>query len=111
VLAILAGATITFLVSHDTDQAALTRAPIARQAEIQRCITGQLDTVPPDLPPQQRAEVCEQHVGVPMADRRFHYQNLPAILVGMSPFAIGLAWLLGRRGWVPSGRPTPSPPC
>jgi ABC-type transport system involved in multi-copper enzyme maturation permease subunit len=95
VLAILAGAAIAFLVSRDMDQAALAQAEATRQAQVQRCLTGQLDEVPSDLPPQQRAEFCEQHVSLPIQDRRFHYENLPDILAGMSWFAILLGWLLG----------------
>lgn len=95
VLAILAGAAIAFLISRDMDQAALAQAEMARQAQVQRCITGQLDEVPSDLPPQQRAEFCEQHISSPIADRRFHYESLPSILEGMSWFAILLGWLLG----------------
>lgn len=95
VLAILAGATIAFLVARDLDQAALAQAQAARQAQVQRCIVGQVDGVPSDLPPQQRADFCEQHVGAPVQDRRFHYENLSDVLVGMSAFAISLGWLLG----------------
>jgi len=95
VLAILAGATIAFLVSRDMDQASLAQAEAARQAQVQQCITGQLDGVPSDLPPQQRAEFCEQHISLPIQDRRFHYENLPDILEGMSWFAVLLGWLLG----------------
>jgi ABC-type transport system involved in multi-copper enzyme maturation permease subunit len=95
VLAILAAATIAFLVSRDLDQAAMAQAQAARHAEVQRCIAGQLAGVPSDIPAQQRADFCEQHIGLPMADRRFHYQTLPGILVGLSPFAISLGWLLG----------------
>jgi ABC-type transport system involved in multi-copper enzyme maturation permease subunit len=95
VLAVLAGAAIAFLVSRDMDQAALAQAEVARQAQVQQCITGQLDAVPSDLPPQQRAEVCNQHISSPVQDRRFHYENLPGILEGMSWFAILLGWLLG----------------
>ena len=51
VLAILAGAAVAFLISRDMDQAALAQAEMARQAQVQRCITGQLDEVPSDLPP------------------------------------------------------------
>ena len=46
VLAILAGAAIAFFVSRDMDQAALAQAEEARQAQVQQCITGQLDGVP-----------------------------------------------------------------
>jgi hypothetical protein len=95
VLALLAGAAIALLVSRDMDQAALAQAEVARQAQIQGCITGQLDGAPSDLPPQQRAEVCNQHISSPIQDRRFHYENLPGILEGMSWFAILLGWLLG----------------
>jgi ABC-2 type transport system permease protein len=95
VLAVLAGAAIAFLVSRDMDQAALAQAEVARQAQVQQCITGQLDAVPSDLLPQQRAEVCNQHISSPVQDRRFHYENLPGILEGMSWFAILLGWLLG----------------
>jgi ABC-type transport system involved in multi-copper enzyme maturation permease subunit len=95
VLAILAAATIAFLVSRDLDQAAVSQAQAARHAEVQRCIAGHLEGVSSDIPAPQRADLCEQHVGLPMADRRFHYQTLPDILVGLSPFAISLGWLLG----------------
>jgi hypothetical protein len=95
VLAILAGAAIAFLVSRDMDQAALAQAEATRQVQVQRCLTGQPDEVPSDLPPQQRAEFCEQHISLPIQDRRFHYENLPDILAGMSWFAILLGWLLG----------------
>jgi ABC-type transport system involved in multi-copper enzyme maturation permease subunit len=93
--AILVGAAIAFLASRDLDQATLAQAQAARQTQVQQCITGQLDGVPSDLPPQQRAEFCEQHVGAPVQDRRFHYQTLPDILAGMGWFAILLGWLLG----------------
>jgi ABC-type transport system involved in multi-copper enzyme maturation permease subunit len=95
VLALLAGAAIAFLVSRDMDQAVLAQAEVARQAQVQQCTTGQLDGVPSDLPPQRRAEFCEQHISSPIQDRRFHYENLPDILEGMSWFAILLGWLLG----------------
>jgi ABC-type transport system involved in multi-copper enzyme maturation permease subunit len=95
VLAILAGATIAFLVSRDTNQAALVHAQVARQAEVQRCITGQLQGVPSDIPPQERPQFCEQHFIPPVPDHRFHYETLPNILVAMSAFAISLGWLLG----------------
>ena len=95
VLALLAGAAIAFLVSRDMDQAALAQAEAARQAQVQQCITGQVDGVPAGLPAQQRAEVCEQHISSPIQDRRFHYESLPGILGGMSWFAILLGWLLG----------------
>jgi ABC-2 type transport system permease protein len=94
-LAILAGATIAFLVSRHSDQATVARAGAARQAQVERCIAGQLDGVPSDIPAQDRPQFCEQHVGSPIEDRRFHYENLPDILVGMSWFAILLGWLLG----------------
>jgi ABC-type transport system involved in multi-copper enzyme maturation permease subunit len=95
VLAILAGATIAFLVARDLDQAAVAQAQAARQTHVQQCIAGQLDGVPSDIPPPQRSQFCEQHVGSPLEDRRFHYETLPDILVGMSAFAISLGWLLG----------------
>jgi ABC-type transport system involved in multi-copper enzyme maturation permease subunit len=95
VLAILAGATIAFLVSRDMDQAALARVQAVRQAQVERCIAGQLQGVPTDIPPQERPQFCEHQFIPPMEDRRFHYENLPNILVGMSPFAISLGWLLG----------------
>jgi hypothetical protein len=95
VLALLAGAAIAFLISRDMDQAALAQAEAARQAQVQQCITGQLDGVPSDLPPQQQAEFCEQHISSPIQDRRFHYESLPGILEGMSWFAVLLGWLLG----------------
>jgi len=95
VLAILAGAIIAFLVSHDIDQASLARAQAARQAQVQRCIAGQLQGVPSDIPPQERPQFCEQHFIPPVQDHRFHYETLPNILVAMSLFAISLGWLLG----------------
>jgi ABC-type transport system involved in multi-copper enzyme maturation permease subunit len=95
VLALLAGAAIAFLVSRDMDQAVLAQAEAVRQAQVQQCITGQVDGVPAGLPAQQRAEVCEQHISSPIQDRRFHYESLPGILEGMSWFAILLGWLLG----------------
>jgi ABC-type transport system involved in multi-copper enzyme maturation permease subunit len=95
VLAILVGATIALLVSRDMDQAALARAQAARQAEVQRCIAGQLQGVPSEVPPQERPQFCDQHYVPPVQDRQFHYETLPTILVGMSPFAISLGWLLG----------------
>jgi ABC-type transport system involved in multi-copper enzyme maturation permease subunit len=95
VLAILAGATIAFLVSRDMDQAALARVQAVRQAQVERCIAGQLQGVPSDIPPQERPQFCEHQFIPPLEDRRFHYENLPNILVGMSPFAISLGWLLG----------------
>jgi hypothetical protein len=109
VLTILAGAAIALLVSRDMDQATLAQAEAARQAQLQECITGQLDGMPADLPAQQRAEFCNQHIGSLIQDRRFHYENLPGILEGMSWFAILLGWLLGASG--PSGTPAPWPPC
>jgi ABC-2 type transport system permease protein len=95
VLAILAGATIAFLVAGDMDQAAVAQAQAARQAEVRRCIAGQVDGVPADIPPPQRSQFCEQHFIPPVPDHRFHYETLPDILVGMSLFAISLGWLLG----------------
>jgi ABC-type transport system involved in multi-copper enzyme maturation permease subunit len=95
VLAILAGATIAFLVSRDIDPASLARAQAARQAQVQRCIAGQLQGVPSDIPPQERPQFCEQHFIPPVQDHRFHYETLSNILVAMSLFAISLGWLLG----------------
>jgi ABC-type transport system involved in multi-copper enzyme maturation permease subunit len=95
VLAILVGATIAFLVARDMDPAGLARAQAARQAQVQRCMAGQLQGVPSDIPPQERPGFCEQRFIPPVEDRRFHYESLPDILVGMSPFAISLGWLLG----------------
>lgn len=95
VLAILVGSTIAFLVSHDMDQASLARAQAARQAQVQRCITGQLQGVPSEIPPQERPQFCDQQFIPPVQDHRFHYETLPDILVGMSVFAISLGWLLG----------------
>jgi ABC-type transport system involved in multi-copper enzyme maturation permease subunit len=43
----------------------------------------------------REAESCNQHIGSPIQDRRFHYEKLPGILEGMSWFAILLGWLLG----------------
>ena len=88
VLAILAGATVTFLVSREMDPARLSRAQAARQAAIERCLAGQLDEVPSDLPPQQRAEFCEQHISPPIQDRPATVQVLqPHQQAG--PVAIG----------------------
>ena len=95
VLAVLAAGAITFLVSRDTDAASLAQAQAARQVEVQRCITGQLEGVPADVPADHRAEFCEQGFIPPVQDRRFHYEHLPEILVGTSGFAIILGWLLG----------------
>ena len=86
---------IAFLVSRDTDAASLAQAQAARQVEVQRCITGQLEGVPTDVPADHRAEFCEQGFIPPVPDRRFHYEHLPEILVGTSGFAIILGWLLG----------------
>jgi ABC-2 type transport system permease protein len=95
VLAVLAAGAITFLVSQDTDAASLAQAQAARQVEVQRCITGQLEGVPADVPADHRAEFCEQGFIPPVPDRRFHYEHLPEILVGTSGFAIILGWLVG----------------
>lgn len=95
VLAVLAAGAIAFLVSRDTDAASLAQAQAARQVEVQRCIAGQLEGVPADVPPDHRAEFCEQGFIPPVPDRRFHYEHLPEILVGTSGFAIILGWLLG----------------
>jgi ABC-2 type transport system permease protein len=95
VLAILVGATIAFLVSRDMDQASLAQAQATRQAQVQQCIAGQLQGLPPEIPPQERPQFCEQQFIPPVPDRRFHYETLPNILVGMSLFAISLGWLLG----------------
>jgi ABC-2 type transport system permease protein len=95
VLAILVGATIAFLVSREMDQAAVARAQAARQAEVQRCIAGQLQGVPAEVPAEERPRFCEEGFIPPVQDRSFHYEQLPNILVGMSPFAISLGWLLG----------------
>jgi len=95
VLAVLAAGAITFLVSRDTDAASVARAQAARQAQVQRCIAGQLEGVPADVPADHRAEFCEQSFIPPVQDRRFHYEGLPEILVGTSGFAIILGWLLG----------------
>jgi hypothetical protein len=95
VLAVLAAGAITFLVSRDMDDASLAQAQAARQVEVQRCIAGQLEGVPADIPPQERAQFCEQGFIPPVPDRRFHYEHLPEILVGTSGFAIILGWLLG----------------
>jgi ABC-2 type transport system permease protein len=95
VLAILVGATIAFLVSRDMDQASLAQAQATRQAQVQRCIAGQLQGLPPEIPPQERPQFCEQQFIPPVPDRLFHYETLPNILVGMSLFAISLGWLLG----------------
>src|SRR5829696_7486484 len=95
VLAVLAAGAIAFLVSWDTDAASLAQAQAARQVEVQRCIAGQLEGFPTDVPPDHRAEFCEQGFIPPVQDRRFHYEHLPEILVGTSGFAIILGWLLG----------------
>ena len=95
VLAVLAAGAIAFLVARDTDAASLAQAQAARQVEVQRCIAGQLEGVPADVPADHRAEFCEQGFIPPVQDRRFHYEHLPEILVGTSGFAIILGWLLG----------------
>jgi ABC-type transport system involved in multi-copper enzyme maturation permease subunit len=95
VLAVLAAGAIAFLVSRDTDAASLAQAQAARQVEVQRCIAGQLEGIPADVPADHRAEFCEQGFILPVQDRRFHYEHLPEILVGTSGFAIILGWLLG----------------
>jgi ABC-type transport system involved in multi-copper enzyme maturation permease subunit len=95
VVAILVGATIAFLVSRDMDRASLARAQATRQIQVQRCITGQLQGVPSEIPPQERPQFCEQQFIPAVQDRQFHYETLPIILVAMSPFAISLGWLLG----------------
>jgi hypothetical protein len=95
VLAILVGATIAFLVSRDTDAASVARAQEARQAQVERCIAGQLQGVPAEVSPEDRPRFCEEGFIPPVPDRRFHYEQLPNILIGMSPFAISLGWLLG----------------
>lgn len=94
-LAVLAAGAIAFLVSRDTDAASMAQAQAARQVEVQRCIAGQLEGVPTDIPPEERAEFCEQGFIPPVPDRRLHYEHLPEILVGTSGFAIILGWLLG----------------
>jgi ABC-type transport system involved in multi-copper enzyme maturation permease subunit len=85
VLAVLTAGAIVFLVSRDTDAASMAQAQAARQVEVQRCIAGQLEGVPADVPPDHRAEFCEQGFIPPVPDRRFHYEHLPDIL----------GWLLG----------------
>jgi len=95
VVAVLAAGAIAFLVSRDTDAASLAQAQAARQVEVQRCIAGQLEGVPADITPEERAQFCEQGFIPPVPDRRFHYEHLPEILVGTSGFAIILGWLLG----------------
>jgi ABC-type transport system involved in multi-copper enzyme maturation permease subunit len=95
VLAILVGSTIAFLVSRDLAQAALGQAQAARQAQVQRCIAGQLQGVPAEIPPQERPQFCEQQFIPAVKDHRFHYETLPNILVAMSLFAVSLGWLLG----------------
>jgi ABC-2 type transport system permease protein len=95
VLAVLVAGAIAFLVSRDADAASMAQAQAARQVEVQRCIAGQLEGVPADVPPDQRAEFCEQGFIPPVPDRRLHYEHLPEILVGTSGFAIILGWLLG----------------
>lgn len=95
VLAILAGATITFLVSRDMDPARLSRAQAARRAAIERCVAGRLGQVPADVRPEDRGWWCADHVAPKAADRRFHYEQLPQVLMGTSPLAIILGWLLG----------------
>ena len=50
-LAVLAAGAITFLVSRDTDAASQAQAQAARQVEVQRCVAGQLEGVPPTCRP------------------------------------------------------------
>jgi ABC-type transport system involved in multi-copper enzyme maturation permease subunit len=95
VLAVLAAGAIAFLAARDMDDASLAQAQAARQVEVQRCVSGQLEGVPADIPPQERAQFCEQGFIPPVPDRRFHYEHLPEILAGTSGFAIILGWLLG----------------
>jgi ABC-2 family transporter protein len=95
VLAILAGATVTFLVSRDMDQARLAQAQAARRAAIERCVAGRLGQVPADVRPEDRGWWCADHVAPKATDRRFHYEQLPQLLMGASPLAIILGWLLG----------------
>jgi ABC-type transport system involved in multi-copper enzyme maturation permease subunit len=95
VLAVLAAGAIAFLVSRDTDAASLAQAQAARQVEVQRCVSGQLEGVPAEVPADHRAEFCEQGFIPQVPDRRFHYEHLSEILVGTSGFAIILGWLLG----------------
>lgn len=95
VAAILAGATIAFLVSRDMDAARLSRAQAARRAAIEQCVAGRLGQVPADVRPEDRGWWCADHVAPKAADRRFHYEQLPQVLMGTSPLAIILGWLLG----------------
>jgi ABC-2 type transport system permease protein len=95
VVAVLAAGAIAFLVSRDTDAASLAQAQAARQVEVQRCIAGQLEGVPADVPADHRAEFCERGFIPPVPDRRFHHEGHPEILVGTSGFAIILGWLVG----------------
>jgi ABC-2 family transporter len=95
VLAILAGATVTFLVSREMDQARLAREQAARRAAIERCVAGRLGRVPADVRPEDRGWWCADHVAPKAADRRFHYEQLPQVLMGTSPLAVILGWLLG----------------
>jgi ABC-type transport system involved in multi-copper enzyme maturation permease subunit len=95
VLAVLTAGAITFLASRDTDAASAARAQAARQAEVQRCSAGQLQGVPAQVPPEERPRFCEEEFIPPVQDRRFHYEDLPEVLVGTSGFAIILGWLLG----------------
>jgi ABC-type transport system involved in multi-copper enzyme maturation permease subunit len=73
----------------------VARAQAARQAEVQRCSAGQLQGVPAQVPPEERPRFCEEEFIPPVQDRRFHYEDLPEVLVGTSGFAIILGWLLG----------------
>jgi ABC-type transport system involved in multi-copper enzyme maturation permease subunit len=95
VLAILAGATVAFLVSREMDPARLSRAQAARRAAIERCVAGQLGQVPANVRPEDRGWWCADNVAPKAADRRFHYEQLPQVLMGTSPLAIILGWLLG----------------
>jgi ABC-type transport system involved in multi-copper enzyme maturation permease subunit len=95
VAAIVAGATIAFLVSRDMDEARLSRALAARRAAIEQCVAGRLGQVPADVRPEDRGWWCADHVAPKAADRRFHYEQLPQVLMGTSPLAIILGWLLG----------------
>jgi hypothetical protein len=95
VLAILVGATITFVVSRDMDEAGVARAQAARTTAIEQCVAGHLGQVPADVRPEDRGWWCADYVAPKATDRRFHYEQLPQILIGTSPLTIILGWLLG----------------
>src|SRR5215211_2879541 len=88
VLAVLAAGAITFLVSRDTDAASLAQAQAARQVEVQRCITGQLEGVPADVPADHRAEFCEQGFIPPVQPRRVRVLATKLVAAGTLVFAL-----------------------